>query len=230
MSFARKSGWALALAVCMSAGAWAQGMRGGMGQRPPSMPGVFKPVVGSGAQYEMDSKSHKTDIAWAVVGHEDVNGSPGYWMEIRMDSPEAGGEMVMKQLMVLSTSQPEIKRMIMQSPGHPPMEMPMGWMSGMMASRAKGGQASSGEKGGSPGQMVGTESVTVPAGTFECEHFRKQEDKGTIDYWVSTQVSPYGVVKMTGPDMSMMLKKVLSGETSHITGEPQKMQMPGMPQ
>jgi hypothetical protein len=223
MRFARKSGWALVLAVCISAGAWAQRMRGGMGQQPPSMPGVFKPVVGAGAQYEMDTKSHKSDIAWAVVGHEDVNGSPGYWMEIRTESPEIGGETVMKQLMVLSSGGGEIKRMIMQAPGRPPMEMPMGMMSGM----PKSGNASSG--GGSPAQMVGTEPVTVPAGTFVCEHFRKQQDKGTIDYWVSTQVSPYGVVKMTGPEMNLVLKKVLSGETSHIKGEPQKMQMPEMP-
>jgi hypothetical protein len=34
------------------------------------------------------------------------------------------------------------------------------------------------------------------------------------------------MVKMTSADMSMVLVKVLSNETSHIKGEPQK--MPGM--
>jgi hypothetical protein len=62
-----------------------------------------------------------------------------------------------------------------------------------------------------------------------CEHYRKQEKSGTIDYWVSTQITPYGMAKMTGPDMTMVLKKVLSNESSHIKGEPQKMQMPEMP-
>jgi hypothetical protein len=37
------------------------------------------------------------------------------------------------------------------------------------------------------------------------------------------------MAKMTGPDMTMVLKKVLSNESSHIKGEPQKMQMPEMP-
>jgi len=34
---------------------------------------------------------------------------------------------------------------------------------------------------------------------------------------------------MTGPDVTMVLKKILTNEASHIKGEPQKMQMPEMP-
>ena len=80
------------------------------------------------------------------------------------------------------------------------------------------------------GELVGTETVTVPAGTFTCQHYRKQEQERHRDMWISTQVTPYAMVKMTGPDMTMVLKKVLTNETSHIKGEPQKMQLPGMPQ
>jgi hypothetical protein len=65
--------------------------------------------------------------------------------------------------------------------------------------------------------------VTVPAGTFECDHYRGNIQGKTIDYWVSSKVSPYGLVKMTSADLSMELKKTLSNETSHITGEPQAM-------
>ena len=80
------------------------------------------------------------------------------------------------------------------------------------------------------GELVGTESVTVPAGTFTCQHYRKQEKNGPADMWISTQVTPYGMVKMTSADTTMVLKKILTNETSHIKGEPQKMQFPGMPQ
>jgi hypothetical protein len=34
---------------------------------------------------------------------------------------------------------------------------------------------------------------------------------------------------MTTPDMTMVLNKILTNETSHIKGEPQKTQMPEMP-
>jgi hypothetical protein len=78
------------------------------------------------------------------------------------------------------------------------------------------------------GEVVGTESVTVPAGTFECEHYQNKSERGTADVWFTTKVSPYGMVKMTSPDQSMVLEKVLTNETSQIKGEPQKMNFPGM--
>jgi len=128
---------------------------------------------------------------------------------------------VMKHLMVLGGDRPQIKRMIMQSPGSPPMEMPMGMMPGM-------GQRGQGAGAGdtSPGEKVGSETITVPAGTFECEHYRKTAPHGTVDVWISSKVSPYGTVKMTSGEMTMVLEKVLSNETSHIKGEPQKMNIP----
>lgn len=225
MSFVKKAGIVLALVMSMSAGAWAQRMGRGMGQQPPQMPlSAFKPTIGSGAVYEMTAKGQTMNIAWVVVGKEDVGGSPGYWMELRTEGVGMPGEMVMKQLMVIAGGKAEIKRMISQAPGQPPMEMPMGMMAGMMKNRPP-----SGAKEGDVGEKLGTESVTVPAGTFACEHYRRQQEKGTIDFWVSTQVSPYGVVKMTGPDTAMVLKKILSNETSHIKGEPQKMPQMEMP-
>jgi len=82
---------------------------------------------------------------------------------------------------------------------------------------------------GGRGELVGTESVTVPAGTFICQHYRNQGTNGATDLWISAEVTPYAVVKMTSVNTNMVLKKVLTDETSHIKGEPQKMQMPQMP-
>jgi hypothetical protein len=46
-----------------------------------------------------------------------------------------------------------------------------------------------------------------------------------VDVWISSKVSPYGTVKMSSGEMTMVLEKVLSNETSHIKGEPQRMDM-----
>ena len=55
------------------------------GMRSPQIPGAFKPVVGSGAQYEIATKKDpKMEMAYAIVGKESVDGADGYWMEIRM--------------------------------------------------------------------------------------------------------------------------------------------------
>ena len=192
----------------------------------PKMPGMSNPVVGSGAEYQMTTKGKDMDVAWAIVDKEDVNGNPGVWMETRMQSADLGGEMVTKMLMVTTGPEAGIKRMIMQQPGQSPIEM-----TGMMMGLMKGGQAPPSSSGGKAdyGELVGTETITVPAGTFACQHYRKQEKSGTVDYWVSDQVTPYALAKMTGPDVTMVLKKTLTNESSHIKGEPQKMQMPEMP-
>jgi hypothetical protein len=87
-------------------------------------------------------------------------------------------------------------------------------------------QQAPGQGDSSPGEKVRSETITVPAGTFECEHYRKQEPHGIVDLWISSKVSPYGMVKMSSGEMTMVLEKVLSNETSHIKGEPQKMDMP----
>jgi len=221
--------------LAVTVGLWAQrpgrGGMGGMFGNMPTMPGLQNPTVGSGAEYVMNTKGKEMDVATVVLGKEDVNGSPGYWMEMRMTSPDLGGEMVMKSLTVVSATESGVKRMIIQRPGQPPMEM-----SGMMMSMMQQHQgqpttpAAGGGGKGDRGELVGTESVTVPAGTFSCQHYRSQGNNGPVDVWVSMEVTPYGMVKMTSPDSSMALKKVLTNETSHIHGEPQKMpDMPGMP-
>ena len=212
----------LALAWICATTLRAQGMRGGMGRQAPRLLGEFKPVIGAGAQYLMTSQNGSTHFSYIIVGKEDVGGSTGYWLEVRTQGGEMPGEMVMKQLMVMGGEKPEIKRLIMQPPGRPPMEFPLGMMPGMAQRGAETGDTS-------PGVKVGSETISVPAGAFECDHYRKHEASGDVDIWVSTKVSPYGTVKMTRGELNLVLEKVLTNEVSHIHGEPQPMNFPNMP-
>lgn len=219
MKYLHRSMFALAAALALTGGAWAERM--GMGSAPHIL-GLFKPVVGSGAEYTITTgKNEKMDWVYAVVGKESVNGEEGYWIEMRMASGKGAG-MIMKQLMLMHEGSPEIKRMIVQPPGEHAMEMPMGMMGGMM----KRAQESAEKEAGGLGEKLGSESITVPAGTFECEHYRTKSGNTTGDVWISTKVSPYGMVKMVSGDTTMVLEKVLTNETSQIKGEPEKMEMP----
>ena len=74
-------------------------------------------------------------------------------------------------------------------PGRPPMEMPVGMMH-MGQSRQQPAPGA----GHGKGELVGSQSVTVPAGTFDCQHFRSTENGQQADVWASTKVSPYGLV------------------------------------
>lgn len=199
-----------------------------MGMRQSPMPnGVFKPVIGAGAQYETQTNDgRKVVLEFAIVGKESVNGQDGYWLETTTSGTPMG-EMVIKTLTVLDGSNMVTSRMIMQMPGRPPMEMSM-QMSRMNNQRQLSDIRSQAED-------LGTESVTTLAGTFSCRHYRMKDGSG--DTWVSDKVPPFGVVKHQGKDSMMVLTKVLTGVKDKITGTPQPFnpmmmmqQMPGGPQ
>ena len=197
----------------------------GMGMRPPNMPGAFRPAVGNGATYKINAHQGETIFTFAIVGQE----GPAYWMEIRTSN--AQGDVIMKQLVTVAGEgqQPQISRMIVQTGGRPPMELPTGMMNMQMGRGGRGAGADTVGVHGM-GTKVGTESITVPAGTFECDHYTSTSADGKkADVWVSTKVSPYGLVKMISSDANMELQKVLEHETSQIKGEPAKMNIPGMP-
>src|SRR5690349_12810059 len=72
-----------------------------MGRRPiPTPQGIFNPVVGTGAEYDYQTKNGtKGDINIAIVGKESSNGKDGYWMETSTVDPQMG-EVVIKMLLV----------------------------------------------------------------------------------------------------------------------------------
>jgi hypothetical protein len=183
----------------------------GMSMRPSMPQGVFNPTVGSGAQYEMTStEGAKSTIEFTVVGKESVNGKDAYWLEWTMSSGRMG-EMVMKVLMTPDSSNGVTTRMIMQMAGRPPMEMPS------QMTRPGGAQASPKMDIRGESEDVGKESVTTPAGTFACEHYRAKD--GSSDTWISGQVAPFGVVKSQGKS-SMTLTKLITGAHDKIVGTP----------
>ncbi len=191
-----------------------------MGLRPPDMPGKFNPVVGAGAEYHMTTTRQKdATIAFAIVGQEDG----GYWLEFR--SNNNGQAVVMKEL--VSGDPPQPKRMIFQTNLRPPMEMPMSMMTAHGAMGATGASVAHGGTSGGLGVKIGIESITVPAGAFECEHYSSESNGKHSDVWISTKVAPYGIVKLSSADTQMELQKVLDHETSQIKGEPQKINIPG---
>jgi hypothetical protein len=194
------------------------GAQMGMGPRMPDMSGIWHPVVGSGGAYEMtDQGGKKSQFEITVVGKEDVAGKPGYWMEMAMTNPRFSGDMFMKYLIAPSDNGIASTRMIMQMPGQDPMEMDMNMMN--MGRRSPAASATPSDIR-SKADLVGTESITVPAGTFTCQHYRAKD--GTSDVWVSEKVAPWGLVRMEGKNNAMVLTKVISDAKDHITGTPKK--------
>ena len=172
------------------------------GGRPPSFGGVFAPSVGEGAAYEVTTNkdNKKMQMEMAITGKEEYEGKTGYWMETTMlGTPQ--GPVTTKMLIALNGDQTTTTRMVMRM-GADVVEMDMNMP--MMKNR----QTTSPADVRHSGERVGTETITVPAGTFACEHWRAKD--GTSEYWISEKVKPMGLVKTVSKDSSMVLLRQIT--------------------
>ena len=189
-----------------------------MGPRIPTLSGIWHPEVGSGAAYERTTPNgEKTQMEITVVGKEDVGGKTGYWMEMAFSNPKMmnGATMLMKQLMTVDGDGVTSSRLVMQPPGQDPMEMDSGMMAG-----GRGGKQTMPANIAEKAELVGTESITVPAGTFSCQHYHMKDGSG--DAWISDKVVPWSLVKEQDKDSTIILVKVITDAKDRITGTPKK--------
>ncbi len=177
----------LVLALCLPAVASAQ--MGGGGPPMPMAIELKKAPVGSWAQYSMtvgEGMNMKSRVALVkrdaneIVLEMGVEGGPMAAM--------GAGKMVMKMVMAPDPSKTDkpIKQMIMQMGDQDPMEMPA-----EMASRQQKFEKPD------PKKLVGKESVKLAGKSFKTSHYRDTTEHGTVDFWVSEEAPPFGMVKMT---------------------------------
>jgi hypothetical protein len=218
-----KRGWyvlALVAALALVATQPASAQMGMDMFKRPAITKVFHPVVGRGAAYlstDKDGKTRNSEIS--IVGKDSVDGKDGFWMEFVADDHN-GKPVVGKALITLGDFQ--FHRMIVQPAGQQAMELPGGAMSMAEPGKAKM------EEFSNDWNSVGTETITVPAGTFSCEHWRN--NKNNADSWTSDKITPLGLVKETHSGGGMVLIKVLDNATDRITGPIRQFDMQQMMQ
>jgi len=202
----------LLLITTLALGVTAIAQMGG-GLQMPTPQGIFNPVVGAGGQYDVTTKNGtKMNVEIAIVGKESSGGKDGYWYEATADTER--GNVTVKMLLVPNGNYSNVAKTIFLVPGRGPMEMD-GQMGGRMAQDQQPKDIRDNAKN------LGSESVTVPAGTFTCDHWKGNDGS---DVWVTKGVPPYGLVKMTQDDgSSIVLEKVLTNYQDKITGTPMNM-------
>ncbi|MGA2419389.1 MAG: hypothetical protein ABSG69_04855 [Candidatus Acidiferrum sp.] len=190
----------------------------------PKITSVFHPVVGAGAVYQDTHSNAPNDPPstqeMSVVAKESVDGKDGYWLEFSVQDKKSGGTMYAKAL--ITKDDFAFHRMVFQQPGQQAMEMPY---------HPRPGDASM-QKSTDTWHVIGNETITVPAGTFSCQHWSNNSGS---DIWTSDKVSPFGAVKEVSPTSTMVLVKLISDAEDHITGpvktfDPQEMQRQMMEQ
>lgn len=180
--------------------------------KKPSIAKAFNPVVGKGAEYQVTRTKTRDNaprtMAMGVVGKDTVDGEDAFWMEFAT-ADDRGQAMVGKALLTKSSF--KFSRMIVQMASRPAMEMPFN------PSDARGGKQGDQVN---DWHSVGTETITVPAGTFSCEHWKSV--KNNREMWTSEKVVPLGLVKQVDDNGSMVLTRQISDFTDRITGPVQK--------
>ena len=187
-----------------------------MGMQVPTLSGIWRPVIGSSASYEITREGNKSSIDFAVLGMEDLAGKTGYWVEMSMTNAKTGGDVIIKILENVDGNTITYSKWVMQMPGQQPMEMD----SNMMNMGGKGTRQYQDADFRDKAELVGTESVTVPAGTFSCEHYRMKDGSG--EAWISDKVSPWSVVKTQDKLRTMVLTKLTTDAKERITEAPTK--------
>ena len=182
--------------------------------------GARLPAAGAWASYSADSG----DFKLLYLGHE----STGDRLEMTASrvSRRSGQPTTMVMQMVVPSypyEMDQVSELVMQMEGQPPMKM-SGDMLNMMRSRMPRNQNTLAPDACNRMTKVGTESVTVPAGTFSTTHYR--DTQSNTDVWVDPAV-PFGMVKVVSGARTVVLKEKGTGARSAITGTPQEMG-PGM--
>ncbi len=191
------------------------------------------PAVGSWAQYKTTRNGQDASMRLALVGQEKRDGKDALWFETVNESER--GKMI-SELLVPSYpfEQGQVIEMIAKRGDQPAMKM-SGSMMGMMRQGGQPGGQGRGGPGGPGGRgnpamswasecksftVVGSESVTVPAGNFTATHLRNPADSN--DVWVSREV-PFGVIKAASSRMTLELTGSGKDARKSITETPQEM-------
>ncbi len=202
-------------AICLGLSNSAKAQMGANWFNKPAIAEVVNPVVGKGGQYQVtreDQAGTKPQMQeFTVVGKESVDGKDGFWLEIAHQEKNETARGYAKVLFTKDDFQ--FHRMIMQQPGQQAMEMPF---------RPSDKSRNQMQEEAGKWRMVGTETITVPAGTFPCKHWHKDknaDDNGDHDIWTSDKISPFGIVKEVSPGQTMVLVKVITDAQDHINAE-----------
>jgi hypothetical protein len=99
-----------------------------------------------------------------------------------------GGKVAVKAVLAADPGKRDrIKQLVMQLGDNDPMEL-----------RQEGAQKDQFAPL-DPRKLVGSERLTVAAGTFATKHYRDKKASGdTVDTWVSDEAPPFGLIKLQG--------------------------------
>lgn len=148
----------------------------------PRFAGLWCPRTGSSAVYRVTDKLEEVEsISLVVTGH----------FEIATTYAGLDQHTIVQRFRQSGGSAPVLESVAAREPGLTARELPGGLLRGA-------GPPVLAVQVGNP---VGQETLVVPAGSYDCAHYKM----GQADVWLSPRVSPYGIVAYREPGFTLEL-------------------------
>jgi len=203
-------------------------------KEPPKFFGFFSTTVGAWSEYTVNESDtgKKSTMRNSIVGKE----GDSFWYEVVIT--EGGTRNIIKMFLKGDPNNPEnIQRLIMKNGDQPAQEMPREFvMMGRRMATTMFETRSGSSVVNQPNlkvEEIGTEKVTVPAGTFAVTRNRVLDPAGKVlaTFDINNDVLPFGAVRSETDKVKMELIAHGKDAVSLITEQPMMMKTPpGMPE
>ena len=195
----------LALLGALPEGARAQGMMSDL-----LLGKLINPQVGAYAWYSLKDQATGQEyfLRQAIVGSEKIKRKEAWWLETEL-VPKVGFSSVYKMLLTGPAGEPDnVKRLLVREGNGAVQEISM----------ENGGDWE--DEADIPRESTGVETITLPSGDIQAEHYIVKDGEPPTEIWISEQVPPMGLVKMKNSEGELMLQRFGNGGKDGQTAIP----------
>jgi len=157
---------------------------------------LAKVPLGSWADYTMSMGAMAPMTArMALVARKGSSNTIEMTVSGGMMAMSGGSMVVQQQIEDDKKGTPTVEHLVMQLGSNDPMEMPPDAARGRRFSRPD------------PKTLIGSETIKAGGSSFKTKHYRDKTPEGDrIDYWISENVPPMGLVKMEIPSSTVKIE------------------------
>jgi hypothetical protein len=158
---------------------------------------LINPQVGAYAWYNLKDQTTGQEyfLRQAIVGTEKVKRKEAYWLETEL-VPRVGFSSVYKMLLTGPASDPNnVHRLLVREGNGAVQEIGL----------EEAGDWK--EEGDVPRESAGVETIALPSGDIQAEHYIVKDGEPATEIWISETVPPMGLVKMKNSEGELSLQR-----------------------